>query len=119
MRATSKVFFHFGAVLMLTLAVPAFADEATETRLREALRSATEQVQQLQAEKAALEAQAVPAVVPDQKPPKNVISRAAYERAVSKLDAQHQADQAQIGMLKAAVDDTAKAAKARVVADRS
>jgi hypothetical protein len=45
------------AVAGLTFFSAAFADEATESRLREALRSATEQVQQLQQEKATLQAQ--------------------------------------------------------------
>ena len=48
---------QIGIVIALTMAAPAFADEATEARLREALRSATEQVQELQQEKTSWQAQ--------------------------------------------------------------
>ncbi|HEY4078730.1 MAG TPA: hypothetical protein VGM26_17515 [Rhizomicrobium sp.] len=102
------------AAVSLLVASPAFADEATEARLREALRAATEQVQQLQQEKAALQAQPAPApqaAAPE--PPKDNVSQAKYNRAVSDASAQHQADHAEIARLKSAVDDATKAAGTR------
>lgn len=99
----------------LLASIPAFADETTEARLREALRAATDQVQQLQAENASLQAQKAlaPAAPPVAAPPKDMVSRGVYERAVARLDAQHQADQAEIARLKEAADQVAKAAVAR------
>jgi DNA repair exonuclease SbcCD ATPase subunit len=102
---------HLGTALALTLS-PAFADEATEVRLREALRAATEQVQQLQAENSNLKAQPAPQA-PAQEPPKDVVSRATYSRAVARLNDQHQADQAQIAKLQAQVQESGKQASDR------
>lgn len=101
---------HLGTVLAITLSAPAaFADEATEARLREALRAATEQVQQLQAENAGLQAQkAQPAPQAAAQEPKDVVSRATYARTVSKLGDQHRADQVQIAKLQAAAAEAGK-----------
>jgi chromosome segregation ATPase len=102
---------YLGTALALTLS-PAFADEATEARLREALRAATEQVQQLQAENANLQAQKAlaPAPRPAEQSPKDMVSRATYARAVARSDDQHRADQAQIAKLQAQVQETGKQA---------
>jgi chromosome segregation ATPase len=103
---------HFGAALALALSTPALADEATEARLREALRAATEQAQQLQAENANLQAQKALAPAPQaaQEPPKDMVSRATYTRAVARSDDQHRADQAQIAKLQAQVQEAGKQA---------
>jgi hypothetical protein len=113
MNKNSKIHIGLTAVSLL-IASPAFADEATEVRLREALRAATEQVQQLQQEKAALQSKPVPALpAATPEPPRDAISQAAHNRALSKAIAQHQADQAEIALLKSAVEDASRAASVR------
>lgn len=106
MRGIAAILLSVGAVLVVMAnASSGFADEATEARLREALRNATEQLQELQQEKAAWEVQKaqVPAAPPP--PPRsaaNTVSRATYEREVTRLNAQHTADAAEIAKLEAA-----------------
>lgn len=108
---------HLGTALALFVP-PAFADDATEARLRLALRAATEQVQQLQAENANLQAQkAQPAPQPtNEEPHKDVVSQATYTRAVARLNDRQQADKAQIAKLQAEVQETGKQASAKEAA---
>jgi hypothetical protein len=103
------------SIVPLLIASPTFADEATEARLREALRAVTEQVQQLQQEKTTLQAR--PTLAPQAttvpEPPKDSVSQATYNRAVSKASTQHLADQTEIVRLKSAAEEFGKAASAK------
>ena len=66
---------------------PAFADEATEERLRAALRDATSQIQSLQEQNATLQAKAATPVAPAPvtRTVTTGISKARYDKAVSEL----------------------------------